>query len=93
MKIKTRIIPATDTKGTKIQAHGFGRSMTIPYPYELSTYQAHLRCADMLWNRFHTCQAHHEDLGDYIPKGRSEPVGYVFDFKAINHIKAKNEDQ
>jgi len=36
MLIRTKIIPATNTTGTKVRASFGGRIKTIPYPHDLS---------------------------------------------------------
>ena len=45
MLIRTKIIPATNTTGTKVRASFGGRIKTIPYPYELSFEQVYKQAA------------------------------------------------
>lgn len=50
--IRTKYIPATDTKGAKILATGMGKQKSIPYPYELSGEHVHRKAAQA-WVDFH----------------------------------------
>lgn len=52
IKIRTKYIPATDTKGAKILAVGIGKQKSIPYPYELSGEAVHIKAAQA-WVDFH----------------------------------------
>jgi hypothetical protein len=44
-KIRTKVIPATDTIGTRVKATCNGRTKSIPYPYALSGEEVHKKAA------------------------------------------------
>lgn len=50
--IRTKYIPATETKGSKILAIGMGKQKTIPYPYHLSGSAVFIKAAQA-WVDFH----------------------------------------
>lgn len=46
--ITTKKLGATNTKGARIVATGGGHKITIPYPYEFNTFDAHLSAARII---------------------------------------------
>lgn len=46
--IVTKKLGATNTRGARITAKGGGHRVTIPYPYELNTFDAHLAAAQLV---------------------------------------------
>ncbi len=46
--IMTKKLGVTNTKGARIVATGGGHKVTIPYPYELDTFDAHLSAARVI---------------------------------------------
>jgi hypothetical protein len=44
-KIRTKYVAATNTRGAKIVAYGYGKQKSIPYPYELSGEHVHRKAA------------------------------------------------
>jgi len=49
--ITTKKLPPTDTKGARITASGGGHRVTIPYPHEFNTFDAHLSAARIIANK------------------------------------------
>jgi hypothetical protein len=49
--IKTKYLPATNFKGSRIKASCEAGSITIPYPYELSGDKVHIFAATELCNK------------------------------------------
>lgn len=46
--IQTRYLGLTNSRGARIKAWCAARSLTIPFPYEMSTEDAHLHAAQTL---------------------------------------------
>ena len=46
--IKTKTLPATNTRGTRIKASANGYEATIPYPYEESGVNCHYKAVQAL---------------------------------------------
>ena len=60
--ITTKKLGATNTKGARIVATGGGHKVTIPYPHELNTFDAHLSAARVIaqsmgWNQMTFCDS------------------------------------
>jgi len=45
--IKTTFLPATNARGSRIKASSYAGSLTIPYPHELNSEEAHAKAAVM----------------------------------------------
>jgi hypothetical protein len=73
--IRTRYLGPTDTKGARIKAWSGSRSVTIPYPYQLSTEDAHAEAASWLHDKLHG-----QDDGrfEYAVARSAKDDGYVF---------------
>jgi hypothetical protein len=71
--IRTRYIGPTNTKGARIRATNGARSVTIPYPYELSTEDAHMKAADKLILILHE---HDEERVEYAVARSTRDDGY-----------------
>jgi len=46
--IKTKILPATNYRGTRIKASANGFTATIPYPHEVSGVECHYKAVQAL---------------------------------------------
>ena len=46
--IKTKTLPATNTRGTRIKASANGFTATIPYPHEFSGVECHYKAVKAL---------------------------------------------
>ena len=68
--ITTKKLGATNTKGARIVATGGGHKVTIPYPYELNTFDAHLSAARVIAGTFGWTKLSYGDSPDR--------KGYVF---------------
>lgn len=73
--IRTRYLGPTNTKGARIRATNGVRSVTIPYPYELDTEDAHMKAADKLIMILHE---HDEERVEYAVARSTRDDGYVF---------------
>jgi len=73
--IRTRYIGPTDTKGGRIRATNGARSVTIPYPHELSVEDAHAEAAEKL---VHVMHEHDEDRVEYSMTRSVKDDGYCF---------------
>ncbi len=74
--IRTRYLGPTDTKGARIKAWEGSRSVTIPYPYELSTEDAHAEAAAKLHDKMYG-----QDDGRFeyaVARSTSLSCGYCF---------------
>jgi hypothetical protein len=77
--IRTKIIPATNTKGTKVRASFGGRIKTIPYPYELSGEEVHKKAAQA-WIEHHMSRNGWENTSRFKLKTHwHEKRGYSFE--------------
>ena len=72
--IRTRYIGPTNTKGARIGATNGARTVTIPYPYELSVEDAHMAAADKLIMIMHE---HDEERVEYAVARSAKDDGYV----------------
>lgn len=52
--IITKYLPATNTRGSRIKATSWMGSVTIPYPHQFSSTEAHQEAAQALLDRVHT---------------------------------------
>lgn len=68
--ITTKKLGPTDTRGTRITATGGGHRVTIPYPYDLNTFDAHLSAAKIIAEKFGWTKMAFADSNDR--------KGYVF---------------
>ena len=68
--ITTKKLGATNTKGARIVATGGGHKVTIPYPFELNTFDAHLSAAKIIAEKFGWTKVVYSDSNDRN--------GYVF---------------
>lgn len=73
--IRTRYIGPTDTKGARIRATDGVRQVTIPYPYELDTEDAHAEAAAKLLDILHE---HEEERVEYAVARSTKDDGYCF---------------
>ena len=73
--IRTRYIGPTDTKGARIRATDGVRQVTIPYPYELDTEDAHAEAAAKLVDVIH---GHDEERVEYAMARSTKDDGYCF---------------
>ena len=73
--IRTRYIGPTNTRGSRIRATNGARSVTIPYPHELSAEDAHIEAADKLIMVLHQ---HDEDRVEYAVARSTKDDGYCF---------------
>jgi hypothetical protein len=82
MLIRTKIIPATDTTGTKVRASFGGRIKTIPYPHELSGERVYEQAA-WEWVKHHLTRQGWDDPSRFTFKTHwSEKRGYSFEVKS-----------
>lgn len=52
MTITTKYLPATNTRGSRIKAsYGYGKGITIPFPYNQNATSAHWMAAEALLTR------------------------------------------
>jgi hypothetical protein len=51
LTITTKYKGPTNTQGSKFRASGFGKSITLPYDYELNSFENHQRVAQALIDR------------------------------------------
>lgn len=72
--IRTKYLGPTNTRGARIKAWAGDRSVTIPYPYELNTEDAHMAAADKLADILHE---HDEDPVEYHVARSTKDDGYV----------------
>ena len=77
--LRTKYIPATDTKGAKILAYGMGKQKSIPYPYELSGEAVHIKAAKA-WVDWHMTRQGWCETSKYI-ETLYTPKGYVHTIK------------
>ena len=81
--IETRYLGPTNTRGGRIKAECWAGSLTIPYPHELNTDEAHKAAAMALAAR---CAKHAEQHGGssiwsegkWTQGGNAKGTGYVF---------------
>lgn len=73
--IKTKCIPATNTRGTRIKASANGFSAVIPYPYAESYENAHFQAVKELIKK-HSLNWDISNMGF-----GSDDDGYYFTFK------------
>jgi hypothetical protein len=73
--IRTRYLGPTDTRGARIRATNGARSVTIPYPHELSVEDAHVSAAEKLVDKLHE---HDEDRVEYHVARSAKDDGYCF---------------
>lgn len=73
--IRTRYLGPTNTRGARIKAWSGSRSVTIPYPYELSTEDAHAEAASWLHDKLHK---HDEGRFEYAVTRNERDDGYIF---------------
>ena len=78
--IRTKYIPATDTKGAKILAYGMGKQKSIPYPYELSGEHVHRKAAQA-WVDFHLSRQGWSNPSHIKIETLYTPKGYVHTIK------------
>jgi hypothetical protein len=77
--IRTKIIPATDTTGTRVRAACNGRTKSIPYPYELSGEEVHRKAAQS-WIDWHMSRNDWADTSCYKLKTHwDNKRGYSFE--------------
>jgi hypothetical protein len=82
MLIRTKIIPATNTTGTKIRASFGGRIKTIPYPHELSGERVYKQAA-WEWVKHHMTRQGWDDPSRFtFTTHWHEKRGYSFEVKA-----------
>lgn len=80
-KIRTKLIPATDTKGTRVKATCNGRTKSIPYPYELSGERVYKQAA-WEWVKHHLTRQGWDDPCRFtFTTHYSEKRGYSFEVK------------
>ena len=75
--IRTKYLPATNCKVSRIKATANSGSITISYPHELSGQAVHRAAAEALANRFHWLDDGSKLLGGTLADG-----SYVFVFDA-----------
>jgi hypothetical protein len=79
MLIRTKIIPAANTTGTKVRASFGGRIKTIPYFYELSGEEVHKKAA-WAWVEKHMSRQGWDDISRFKLKTHwHEKRGYSFE--------------
>jgi hypothetical protein len=69
--IETRYMSPTNTRGGRLKAVAWGGSVTIPYPHECSTEDAHRAAAQALTAKM-------EWSGDFAQGGAAKGDGYFF---------------
>jgi len=69
--IETRHLPVTSSRGSRIKARAWGGNVTIPYPHELSTEDAHRAAANALIAKMGW-------TGTFAQGGNAKGDGYVF---------------
>lgn len=79
MLIRTKYIPATNTKGARIKATFANRTKSIPYPYELSGEAVHKKAA-WAWVEQHLTRQGWDDPSRFSLKTHySDKKGYSFE--------------
>lgn len=73
--IRTRYLGPTNTRGARIRATNGARSVTIPYPYQLSREDAHAEAALTLHDKLHP---HDEGRFEYAVTRDEADNGYIF---------------
>jgi hypothetical protein len=69
--IETRYMRPTNTRGGRIKAIAWGGNITIPYPHDLSTDDAHRAAAQALIDKLGW-------TGDFAQGGAAKGDGYYF---------------
>jgi hypothetical protein len=79
MLIRTKIIPATNTTGTKVRAYFGGRIKSIPYPHELSGERVYKQAA-WAWVEHHLTRQGWDDPSRFtITTHYCDKKGYSFE--------------
>lgn len=73
--IRTKYLGPTDTRGARIKAWSGETSVTIPYPYELNTEDAHVEAASKLADILHGFD---EERIEYAVARSTQDDGYCF---------------
>lgn len=73
--IRTKYLGPTDTRGARIKAWSGATSVTIPYPYELNTEDAHTEAASKLADILHGFD---EERIEYAVARSTQEDGYCF---------------
>jgi hypothetical protein len=73
--IRTKYLGPTDTRGARIKAWSGETSVTIPYPYELSTEDAHTEAASKLADILHGFD---EERIEYAVARSTQDDGYCY---------------
>jgi hypothetical protein len=73
--IRTKYLGPTDTRGARIKAWSGETSVTIPYPYELNTEDAHTEAASKLADILHGFD---EERIEYAVARSTQEDGYCF---------------
>lgn len=73
--IRTKYLGPTDTRGARIKAWCGETSVTIPYPYELNTEDAHTEAASKLADILHGFD---EERIEYAVARSTQDDGYCF---------------
>lgn len=81
--IETKYIGPTNTRGGRIKAECYGGNVTIPYPHELSTEDAHKAAAQALIDKMSGLARKYGgnsiwETGHWVQGGNARGTGYVF---------------
>ena len=82
--IETRYLGPTNTKGGRIKAECWGGNVTIPYPHELNSGEAHKAAAQALIDKMTALANRHGgsqsiwNTGTWTQGGNAKGTGYVF---------------
>jgi hypothetical protein len=82
--IETKYLGPTNTKGGRIKAECWGGNVTISYPHELDTAEAHKAAAQALIDKMTALALRHGgsrtiwNTGIWTQGGNAKGTGYVF---------------